>query len=115
MINEKFKQRLESLVKNIGSQFTLKGRLLTPSEIMSDTGMLPGLTKRADQLASLCLGYGLGATYEDQEKALLGKKVNFDEFTPNVLRIFCIADVLFEMIRNAPSKDTVSLDELMYD
>lgn len=112
---DKLQDKLQALAKNIGSQFTLKGRPLTPAEIMSETGLLPGLAKRADQLAHLCLGYGLGVTYEDQEKSLLGKKVAFDEFTPNVLRLFCIADVLYEIIRNAPSQETVALDELMYD
>lgn len=93
----------------------MKGRHLAYSEMFSDTGLLPGLTKRADQLASLCLGYGLGATYEDTENSLLGVKVKFDEFTPDVLRLFCILDVIYELVKNSPSKDAVSLDELMYD
>ncbi|ACJ17812.1 type IV secretion IcmS family protein [Coxiella burnetii] len=107
--------KLTALTKKIGANFTLKGRHLTYSEMFSDTGLLPGLTKRADQLASLCLGYGLGATYEDTENSLLGVKVKFDEFTPDVLRLFCILDVIYELVKNSPSKDAVSLDELMYD
>ena len=43
------------------------------------------------------LGYGLGATYEDVEKSLLGSKVTFDEFTPDVLRLFCILDVINDL------------------
>ncbi|AAO91138.1 type IV secretion IcmS family protein [Coxiella burnetii] len=107
--------KLTALTKKIGANFTLKGRHLAYSEMFSDTGLLPGLTKRADQLASLCLGYGLGATYEDTENSLLGVKVKFDEFTPDVLRLFCILDVIYELVKNSPSKDAVSLDELMYD
>lgn len=107
--------KLSEMTKKIGANFTLKGRPISRTEIFSDTGLLPGLAKRADQLASLCLGYGLGATYEDVEKSLLGVKVTFDEFTPDVLRLFCILDVVCELIKSSSSKDAVALDELMYD
>lgn len=107
--------KLTAIAKKMGVNFTLKGATVNYNEIFSDTGLLPGLTKRADQLASLCLGYGLGANFEDVEKSLLGVKVSFDEFTPDILRIFCIVDVLFELIKSSPTKDNVSLDELMYD
>lgn len=107
--------KLTAMSKQIGATFTLKGRPISPGEMFSDTGLLPGLSKRADQLASLCLGYGLGATYEDVEKSLLGVKVKFDEFTPDALRLFCILDVLYELIKMSSSSDVVPLDELMYD
>lgn len=107
--------KLIAMTKQIGASFTLKGRPISYGEIFSDTGLLPGLTKRADQLSSLCLGYGLGATFEDMEKSLLGVKVTFDEFTPDVLRLFCILDVLYELIKSSPVKEAVALDELMYD
>lgn len=108
-------KKLESVAKLMGVHFTLKGRPVSYSEVFSDTGLLPGLSKRADQLASLCLGYGLGATYEDVEKSLLGVRVIFDEFTPDLLRLFCLTDVMNEMVKTSPSKESVSLDELMYD
>lgn len=104
-----------AIAKKIGVHFTLKGRPIPYEEIFSDAGLLPGMVKRADQLASLCLGYGLGATYEDVEKSLLGVKVIFDDFTPDILRLFCITDVLQELIKSSPTKDAISLDELMYD
>ena|SRR3990167_7286133 len=107
--------KLMKMAKQMGAVFTLKGRPISYNEVFSETGLLPGLTKRADQLASLCFGYGLGASFEDVEKSLLGVKVNFDEFTPDVLRLFCILDVLCELIKNSPSRQVVSLDELMYD
>lgn len=107
--------KLTAITKKIGANFTLKGRPISYGEMFSDTGLLPGLTKRADQLASLCLGYGLGATYEDTEKALLGVKVIFDDFTPDSLRLFCIIDVIYELIKNSSSKDAVAMDELMFD
>ncbi len=108
-------RKLEAVAKNIGSTFTFKGRVLSPAEIFADTGLLPGLAKRADQLAQLCFGYGIGATFEDMDKAVLGSKVTFDEFTPDVLRLFTIVDVLYELVRSSADPQAVALDELLYD
>jgi len=108
-------KKLTAVVKKMGVTFTLKGTIIAPKEIFSEVGLLPGLTKRADQLAQLCLGYGLGVTYEDVDGALLGVKANFDEFTPEILRILCIIDVLQELVKNSPMRGEVPLDELMYD
>ncbi len=108
-------KKLMAIAKHIPANFTLKGSVISPKEIFSETGMLPGLTKRADQLAQLCLGYGLGATYEDVDESLMGARVNFDEFTPDALRLLCILDVLNELIKMSPVRDEVPLDELMYD
>ena len=112
---EELQTNLGVIAKHIGVTFTLKGSPITTNEMFSQTGLLPGLAKRADQLASLCFGYGLGSTYEDVEKSLLGNSVSFDTFTPDILRTFCIVDVLYEIVRNSPEKQVVSLDELMYD
>lgn len=108
-------EKLTKVAKQMKKKFMLKGRQVPYSELFADMGLLPGLAKRADQLASLCLGYNLGAKYEDMEKTLLGTKVSFDDFTPDVLRIFCIVDVLHELAKSSPMRDEVSLDELMYD
>ncbi|MCH9769815.1 MAG: type IV secretion protein IcmS [Gammaproteobacteria bacterium] len=108
-------KRMIAIVKRMNVGFTLKGQPVAPQEVFSDTGLLPGIVKRADQLASLCFGYGLGATYEDIEKSLLGVRVKFDEFTPDILRIFCITDTLYELVKSSPSSHEVALDELMYD
>jgi intracellular multiplication protein IcmS len=107
--------KLCAIAKKMGANFTLKGRPIPYEEVFSDAGLLPGLAKRSDQLASLCLGYGLGATYDDAESSLLGVKVSFDEFTPDVLRLLCIMDTLYEMVKTSPSPQDVALDELMYD
>lgn len=108
-------KKLTAIAKQMNVNFTLKGRSMAFSEMFSETGLLPALTKRADQLASLCFGYGLGASYQDAEKALLETKVSFDEFTPDVLRLFCITDVLYELVKASPTRDEVPLDELLYD
>ena len=107
--------KLTAMTKSLGASFTLKGRPISYAEIFSDTGLLPGLTKRAEELASLCLGYRLGATYPNEEKSLLGAKVVFDSIIPDVIRLFCLLDVVNELIKNSPTKEAVSLDELMYD
>jgi len=104
-----------ALAKAMKANFTLYGKPITYEEVFSDIGLLPAIARRADQLATLCLGYGIGLTFVDVDKSLLGIKVQFDEVTPNLLRLFCIYDVISELMRMAPSKDQTPLDELMYD
>lgn len=107
--------RLIGIVKQSKKTFTLKGAPLSYEDMFAETGILPGLAKRADQLCSLCLGYGLGIKVEDDDKGLLGVRVKFDEYTPDILRIFCVIDSLYDMIRMSPSANDVPLDELLYD
>jgi len=99
----------------MNAKFYLNERFVTFDEVFSETGLLPAITKRADQLSSLCMGYGLGATYDEAEGALLGIRVVFDEVTPNVLRLLCLTDVVNELMQGGPSRDYTPLDELMYD
>lgn len=103
------------VAKAMGARFSLNNRPMTLEEVFSPTGLLPAIARRADQLCSLCLGYGIGVTFEETEGATLGVKVIFDDITPNVLRILCIADVLNELIQPTPRGDMTSLDQLMYD
>ena len=95
--------------------FYLNDRFLGLEEVFSETGLLPGIAKRADQLCSLCLGYGLGVTFDEEEGALLGKRAIFDEVTPNVIRLLFMTDVIYELVQGGPSKDYTPLDELLYD
>ena len=108
-------QRLEAIARETKKTFTLKGRPISYAEMFANSGILPGLAKRADQLSSLCLGYGLGIKLEDDSDALLGAKVQFDQYTPDILRLFCIVDSLHDLIRMSPSSNEVPLDELLYD
>jgi len=104
-----------AVAKSLNANFTLNDRPISYEEVFSETGLLPALARRADQLCSLCLGYGIGISFSDAEKTLLGVKVTFDEVTPMTLRLLCITDVISELIQSGRSTSQTALDELMYD
>ena len=106
---------LSLIASRMNAKFYLNDRFMSYDEVFSETGLLPAIARRADQLCSLCLGYGLGVTFNDAENALLGTSVVFDEVTPNSLRLLCMTDVINELIHGGPSRDYTPLDELMYD
>lgn len=108
-------KQLCQITRALKANFLLNQRPITPEEIFQDTGLLPAIARRADQLSSLCLGYGLGVSFAEAENSLLGVRVTFDDVTPNVLRYLCILDVLYELIHASGNPSAVSLDELMYD
>jgi intracellular multiplication protein IcmS len=114
LIMELIKQ-IHIIAKALNANFTFNDRPITVEEALSETGLLPAISRRADQLCSLCLGYGIGISFEEAEKSILGVKVVFDDVTPNVLRYLCIADVISELINASPNKPHTPLDELMYD
>ena len=103
------------IAANMNAKFYLNSRTVSYEEVFSYTGLLPAIARRADQLCSLCMGYGLGLSFEDVTDALLGSRVIFDEVTPNAIRLLCMTDVLSELVQGGPSKDYTPLDELMYD
>lgn len=107
--------KLSSIARALNANFTLNQRPISDEEVFSPTGLLPAITRRADQLCTLCLGYGLGVTFDEADKSLLGVKVVFDEVTPNVLRYMCITDIICELMHTGPSLSITPLDELMYD
>jgi intracellular multiplication protein IcmS len=108
-------KKLIAIAKVLGANFTLNDRAISLEEVFADTGLLPAISRRADQLCSLCLGYGIGISFEEAEKSLLGVRILFDDITPNVLRFMCITDVLCELIQSGSSTALTPLDELMYD
>ena len=114
-MNRDISKHLSLIAASLNEKFYLNDRFLSFDEVFSATGILPALAKRAEQLSSLCLGYGLGITFEEAEGSLMGNRVIFDEVTPNSLRLLCITDVLSEIIQGGPSKDYTPLDELLYD
>jgi intracellular multiplication protein IcmS len=108
-------KKLCAIAKKMNANFTFNDRPMTYQEVFAETGLLPALARRADQLCSLCLGYGIGVSFDEAEKSMLGVKVSFDDVTPNILRLLCIADVISELMNSASSRDRTPLDELMYD
>jgi intracellular multiplication protein IcmS len=63
----------------------------------------------------LGLGYGIGVTIKEHESSMLGKVVSFDESTPAVIRLLCLADVLIELMKGVKENGTLPLDELLTD
>lgn len=110
-----FSAHLKAISQSIGCQYTVKGEAISMDQVFSLTGLLPALMRRADQLCSFCMGYGLGLSFENVEAAKLGVTVRFDNNTPLVLRLLCVTDVLYEFINRAPSVNSVPLDDLMSD
>lgn len=109
------KKQLVSIAKTLRANFCLNGKMITPEEVFVETGLLPAIARRADQLSSLCMGYGIGVTFEDDQNTLLGVRVSFDDTTPNTLRLLCLSDVLCELIQTSPSRDVTPLDSLLSD
>ena len=106
---------LSGLSRSLNANYTLNEKPIEYDDVFSETGLLPAIARRADQLCSLCLGYGIGISFEEADSSLLGVRVRFDDVTPYTLRYLCMLDVLCELIYTAPSRDITALDELMYD
>lgn len=114
-MSETITKNLIQIVQSMGARFTLNDNYIGLEEVFSVTGLLPALSRRADQLCSLCLGYGIGVSFDEAEKSLLGVQVTFDEVTPNVLRYMTIIDVISELVKANSFDGKTALDELMYD
>lgn len=114
-MSQEFVKHVIGIAKLLRCNFTLRDQPIDMEKVFSETGLLPSIMRRADQLSSFCLGYGLGVSFEDVQGTTLGVKVKFDEATPNSLRLLCVTDILIELIQAAPSRDITPLDDLMYD
>ena len=87
----------------------------THEQVFSETGLMPAIAKRADERCSLCFGFNLGVSFVEEERSTLGKKVSFDEHTPEVVRLLCIIDVLYDLHKNKRPDGSLPLDELLTD
>jgi intracellular multiplication protein IcmS len=110
-----FSQKLAAVAQSMGCRYTVRGEPISYEQVFSPTGLLPAIMRRADQLCSFCLGYGLGVTFERAESSTLGVVIQLDNTTPEVLRLLCATDVLHEFMHQAHSLDAISLDDLMLD
>ncbi len=109
------KEKLIAIVKVMNAKFSLNEQPISYLDVFSETGLLPGIARRADQLSSLAMGYGIGVTFDETEGARLGVKAKFDDVTPNSLRYLCIIDTINELIQKNTVAGVTKLDELLYD
>lgn len=107
--------QVAAIAKELGCKYTLRGTEINPTEAFADNALLPAIMRRADQLCSFCLGYGLGVDFSRADGTMLGVTVNFDDKGQSALRLLCAADVLVEIVQNAPNPQQVALDELTLD
>ena len=112
-MNKDISSCLAKIAKELNARFYLLDRMISYDEVFAVGGLLPALARRADQLCSLCLGYGLGISFKDAEQGVLGSEVIFDEVTPLSIRLIFITDVLCELINSSPTSDYTPLDELL--
>ncbi len=108
-------EQICAIARTLRCNFTLRDQAISIEQVFAETGLLPAIIRRADQLCSFCLGYGLGVSFEEAQGGMLGVRVKFDEATPNSLRLLCAADVIIELMQHAPSREMTPLDDLMYD
>lgn len=105
---------LSDLAEKEGVNFSFNGKSLNHEQVFADVGLLPAIAKRADSNCILCLGCGLGIIISDNDKSVLGNRVQFDDTTPDVLRIMFIYDTVMSIIIAASDKKNIVLDELIY-
>lgn len=96
-----------------GLIFTLRGNQITPEEVFSPIGLLPGIAKRAEQIAYLCFGQKLAVSFPEKENTTLKYTIELED-SDHILTLFCIFDVLLEIIKKAPKQNKIPLDELLY-
>ena len=107
--------QLEAVADALQCNFTLRDQPISAEKVFAHSGLLPSIMRRADQLASFCLGDGLGCTFEDAPGTMLGSKVVMDDKVAMTLRLLCATDIIIELVQTAPSRDATPLDDLMYD
>ncbi len=99
----------------LGCKFVFKGEPIVAEKVFSAKSFLPAIMRRADQLCSFCMGYGLGLNFERSTDAVAGVTVEFDEVTPLALRLLCATDVLVELIQQSATPNQVTVDDLAND
>ena len=55
-----YHEAISGIAAAMGCQYLVKGEPIPYEKVFSPTGLLPAIMRRADQLCSFCLGYGLG-------------------------------------------------------
>lgn len=112
---EDFSRQLVCIAEELGANFSLRGESILAEKVFSASGLLPSIMRRADQLCTFCLGYGLGLTFSASSGSMTGASIDLDHKVSSSLRLLCVTDVLVEMLQNSPDNKTVVLDEMMLD
>lgn len=112
---EDFSRQLVCIAQELGANFSLRGDSLAPEKVFSASGMLAPIMRRADQLCTFCLGYGLGLTFSSAAGSMTGTTIDLDNKVSSSLRLLCVTDVLIEMLQNSADSKTIVLDEMMLD
>ncbi|MEC8382993.1 MAG: type IV secretion IcmS family protein [Pseudomonadota bacterium] len=112
-INKDVLKVLTGVTNRLEVAYQLRGKALTKEEVFMPSGLLPAIAKRADQLCQLCFGTGIGVSFKESSKALLGVKVAFNEKL-KIEAALCLADTMVELTRGT-RKGIVVLDELLFD
>ena len=105
--------KIIAIAKAMNCKFTFRDEEISAEKAFSQLGLLPAIMRRADQLCSFCMGYGLGVTFDRADNSMLGVSVTFDNKIPISLRLLCITDVILEIVHGSSSTQLVSLDSLM--
>lgn len=111
---EKFVEQCITLSKAMNWHFWLKDKSLTLEEVFSPMGLLPGIARRADQMALLCIGSSIGAEITEHKESTLGKKVTFPDEEISPQGMLFILDQILELGKTSDG-ETISLDDLLYD
>ncbi len=103
------------VARNLGFTFTLRRRPLTEDEVFSETGMLPGIVKRANDCCILCFGYSTGLRLVPEERSMLGNRIEVDPKAPLLIALHFVTDVLVEIAARNGVNGAVELEELLMD
>jgi intracellular multiplication protein IcmS len=106
-------KQIVAIANTIGCQYTINNEVIAAEKAFAVTGLLPAIMRRADQLSSFCLGYGLGITFERADGSMLGVAVYFDNKVAISVRLLCATDVILELVHASSSSKLVALDSLM--
>ncbi len=105
--------KIMAIAKAMNCKFTVKNEEISIEKAFSAVGLLPAIMRRADQLCSFCMGYGLGVTFDRADNSMLGVAVQFDNKIPISLRLLCFTDSILEIVHTSSSSQLVALDSLM--
>jgi intracellular multiplication protein IcmS len=110
-----FVAQMIAVAKTLKCSFSLRKEPISLERAFAPDGLLPAIMRRADQIASFCLGYSLGISFERADASILGVTVEFNSKVTTGVRLLCALDVLMEFIGQYSHENVTALDELLTD